>query len=181
MPYISMACRLLLFTVLALSAWSKIRNRTVLAELTASFSAIALVRLGGGRPAAFALVAAEAVAALALAMPWIPAAVAFGFAAVLLCALTGGVAVVLGRRLNVVCQCFGRSRTPLRPRHLVRNLGLLATAVLGLAATGSGMGHPAGLVVAGFVGALVAVLVISIDDIAELLLPFPTTTGQKGP
>lgn len=181
MPYISMACRLLLFTVLALSAWSKIRNRTVLAELTASFSAIALVRLGGGRPAAFALVAAEAVAALALAMPWIPAAVAFGFAAVLLCALTGGVAVVLGRRLNVVCQCFGRSRTPLRARHLVRNLGLLATAVLGLAATGSGMGHPAGLVVAGFVGALVAVLVISIDDIAELLLPFPTTTGQKGP
>ena len=173
--------RVFVAIVLALSAWSKIRNRTVLAELTESFSEVALVRLGGGRLAAFALVAAEAVAALALAMPWIPAAVAFGFVVVLFGALTGGVAVVLGRRLNVACQCFGRSRTPLRPRHLVRNFGLLATAVLGLAATGSGLGHPAGLVVAGFVGALVAVLVISIDDIAELLLPFPTTTGQKGP
>ena len=178
--YLAMGCRILLLVVFAVSAWSKARDRAALLELADSLVTMRLAPAAWRRPAAVALLVAEALTALLLALPWTGGSVAFGAALALLLALTGGVAVALHRRVPVGCRCFGGSSTPLAPRHLARNLALVAVAVAGLvSATVGGTGHPGGLVVAGAAGALLAVLVIVADDIAALFDTSPVI-DRKG-
>ncbi|MFC4049531.1 MauE/DoxX family redox-associated membrane protein [Actinomadura syzygii] len=75
--------------------------------------------------------------------------------------------VVAGGGPRVSCRCFGTRSAPLGARHLVRNGVLLAACLLGL--TASGPTPVAGAVVAAAAGALAAVLIVSLDDLAHLL------------
>jgi hypothetical protein len=99
---------------------------------------------------------------------------------VLLLALSAGIAVLLRRGATAECACFGRRSSPLGVRHLVRN-GLVAViAASGLAARTSRLApHGPGIAVAVAVGAIGAVLIVSWDDIADLLsTPPPASKGQ---
>lgn len=177
MSYLLTAFRVLLFVVFAASAWSKVRDRSALAELAGTLAAIRLIR--SGRAAAIALLIAEAVTAAMLALPWLPSVAAFGAATALLCALSAGVGVVLRQRSRVTCRCFGASRSPLGRWHLVRNLALLGVAAIGLFVNEGTGGHPGGLMIAGSAGALLGALVINAEEIVALFRPSPIV-NQKG-
>jgi Methylamine utilisation protein MauE len=91
-------------------------------------------------------------------------------AAALLGVLTGGIALALRRGSSAPCACFGASTRPLGGRHLVRNAILLLVAA-GALVTPAGPVVPAGALLGAAAGALVAVLLIRLDDLVELLAP----------
>ena len=130
---------------------------------------------------AVAVVAAEVTvllglsAAVAGVLDLVPAGpvVRFGglvVAAALLGVLTVGIALALRRGTSAPCACFGASTRPLGGRHLVRNtLLLLVTA--GALGTPAGPVAPAGVLLGVAAGALVAVLLVRLDDLVELFAP----------
>lgn len=122
------------------------------------------------RPAAGALVAAEAATAvLLLVVPVVGLVLATGLLAVF-CVVIG---TAMHRRLTVACRCFGSGDAPLGRWHLARNGLLVAVAVSGLVATTGRTApltaaHPAGAAIT-VAGALVAALVIMhLDELADL-------------
>jgi hypothetical protein len=74
----------------------------------------------------------------------------------------------VSRKSGAVCRCFGRARTTLSRRHVVRNAFLLAVAVSGLVALSvvDGAGDPAAVWLATVVG---AVLVVRRHNLADLV------------
>ncbi|MFC5661710.1 MauE/DoxX family redox-associated membrane protein [Kitasatospora misakiensis] len=129
------------------------------------------------RPLARLTVAAEVTAAVLLFLPGTPLGTAgLLLAALLLTALTLGVLrAVTGDGPPIACACFGRTGRPLGALHLARNAALLLAAVgalaLALAASGPGRAEGGGLVVAVAAGLVLAVVVIGLDDIADLFAP----------
>lgn len=131
--------------------------------------------LAGGE----ALVAACLVTATGLRAAGLPGAVAVATAAlasatVLTGALAAGVTVVIRSGIRATCACFGaRSGRQLGASHLVRNAGLLAALVAALIGNEFSYGRPApaAVGVAITAGALVALLMIGLDDIVSLFAP----------
>ena len=97
--------------------------------------------------------------------------------------------------LTSPCRCFGASAAPLRRLHAVRSgaLATLALVALGLlAGAGAGAGrltvaglltglHPGGAALAAVSAAVLALLTIYFDDIAELFAPAPMPAGRASP
>lgn len=136
-----------------------------------------------GMPAVI-VAALEAALVLLLALP-APAAVTCGLALALVLdgAFAVGVLAALRRGERTPCHCFGASEQPLGARHLVRDLVLAGVAALGLLARFSLAGgtHPAGWVLAGFAGALGALVLVLLDDLAGLFLPASLPGSLPGP
>ena len=161
--YLRAACATLIGLVFVASAVTKLRDFGGFAR---SLPALAPVAPGLVRPLASAVVAAEAVVPVLLAVPpW--ASYGFALAFGLLTAFTAAIVLALRRGRRARCRCFGASGAPVGPRHLVRNGTLLAVTALGWAAPPS-LAVPAGLAVAATAGLAGAVLVISFDDVADL-------------
>ncbi|MFJ3925249.1 MauE/DoxX family redox-associated membrane protein [Streptomyces sp. NPDC090022] len=167
----SRGCLLLVF---ALSVHGKVRSRRAFEEFTDSVRTLAPAFAGRARPAAALVVAAEAVAATALAVPG-SGALGLALGAVLLAAFTVVVAAALRAGTGAACRCFGRSSTPLSRVHLVRNAVLFAVAGYGLAATvlaGPGTGAPAAAVVPALgAGAVLGLPAAVLDDLVGLFRP----------
>ncbi|MFD6952356.1 hypothetical protein A6A08_09450 [Nocardiopsis sp. TSRI0078] len=160
----------LLATVFAVSAFGKLRDLRAFAE---SLEPLRLVPRRLLLPAAAGVLAAETAVVAAFggyAMGVEPAGrAAFGGALALLGVFTAVVVFSLRRRTSARCHCFGRPGAVYAPRHVVRNAGLGAAAVLGaLAAVPGSAPEPAGVLVAVLTGAVVGVLVTAMDDVAEL-------------
>ncbi|MGP3916693.1 MauE/DoxX family redox-associated membrane protein [Nonomuraea sp. 10N515B] len=170
MLYLMIACRALLAAVFAIALVGKVRGRTAFDEFTASIVTLGVLPRGMSVVAAYALVAAEAVAVLLLALPW---TVPLGFAAAVgtLAVLTGGILAALRGGRQAPCRCFGASATPLGRVHVVRNLVLAAVGGIGLAAwitAGTSAPNPAGVVLALVAAGVGALLVVRLDDLMEL-------------
>lgn len=193
MDHLTIGCACILALVFAVSAASKLRGRAAFDEfayatrtlLTASAQALrgAERRRPGERVVRFVALGvamAEAVAVPLVAVP-ATARVGFGLAAVLLTCFSVAIALTLRRGVSTACRCFGAASAPLSRRHLVRNALLLAVAVAGLVtADGSLDGvHPAGAAVAAVTGAVAAVLLIRIDDLADLFAPAASTPTRR--
>lgn len=134
MQYVEIAGRLLLLTVFGLALAGKISSRSGWNEFVESIRAMAVIDRARAPMAAVATVAAEAgVVVLAVIPVRRAGSAAFVLAAGLLGCLTVAVAKVVRRGAAVPCRCFGASQTPLGLPHVVRNLILVATALLGLA------------------------------------------------
>ncbi|MEV0386257.1 MauE/DoxX family redox-associated membrane protein [Nonomuraea sp. NPDC050643] len=118
--------------VLVLAVVSKLRAP---ADVEAAVGTLLRVaRHPTGRRLTRLLVAAElTVAALVIAPATAPAGLAL--AAALMWGFAAFVAVTVRGRRRVPCPCFGPSRTPLGPVHVVRNVLLGAVAAFGAAAT----------------------------------------------
>ncbi|NUS07452.1 MAG: hypothetical protein HOV97_33370 [Nonomuraea sp.] len=172
MQYVDVACRLLLLTVFALALAGKVTSRTAWREFTGSVRAMKVVGDDAAPPVAVATVAAEALVIVfaATPLPW-AGPVAYVLAAGLLACLTVAVVLVVRRGAAVPCRCFGASSTPMDLRHVVRNLILVAVALLGLAST---VAHqPADLALgalAGVCGAVAGLLMARWDDLVPLLV-----------
>jgi hypothetical protein len=160
----------------ALSAFGKARDLDAFVHSVRSFG---ILPAGRGRPAAWALLTAEvAVVVLQLAAP--TAAVAgLVLAAALLVAYIAALGVVVARRSEVRCNCFGSTARAVSGFDLVRNGLLLLVAITGVVAYSAGSaGAPmppvadAVLVVCASVAAVL--VLVSLDDIAAILRTPPT-------
>jgi hypothetical protein len=163
--YLAVAARAALVVVFAVSAGSKLRDRRHFGAFADSLRPIVAARLAGATAAAVAVTEA-ACAALLL----IPAGAGYGFllAAVVLAAFTAAAGWVTITRRQVPCRCFGIQARPIGPRHVARNSVLFLLALCGL---GAGPVPAAGAVVAATAGVIGALLLIRLDDLADLWHP----------
>lgn len=176
MVVVSLVGRVALVVILLCSGAGKL-TPAGFAAATGMFRSL----LGPGRRLALPAVLAAVLATAELAVAGllaVPATASLGAVAAvgLFAGLTGGVAVVLGRRLQVRCACFGTRVTRLRPVHLVRNGAMLAaaagTCVITVSDAGS-PGTPHELVLAAMLGAFLALILMRLDDLAAALSPSP--------
>jgi hypothetical protein len=110
------------------------------------------------------------------------AAAALATAIVLVAVLTGGIVLALRRGTRASCACFGAAERPLSRRHLVRN-GLLILIAAGGAVVVDHVppdaAEPPAVLLAGSVGAVVALVLIRLDDLVELFAPVGTTGKNR--
>ncbi|WP_344656916.1 MauE/DoxX family redox-associated membrane protein [Catenulispora subtropica] len=172
MRYVDVAGRLLLCTVFVFSTAGKVWGRTAWDEFVDSLRRMAVVGDDRVDLAARSAVAAEAaIVVLALIPSRIAAVAAYVLATGLLTVFTAAIAAVLRRRgAATSCRCFGASTTPLAPRHVARNITLIAACLAGLLGSqANGPLHLSLALVAGVFGATLGLLVTRLDDVAELL------------
>ncbi|MEW9555142.1 MauE/DoxX family redox-associated membrane protein [Nonomuraea sp. NPDC050783] len=179
MEYVTLAARCALGIVFLAAVVGKVRGRAAFEAFRRSVPAFvpafvqAFIRafIQAGRvPAALpvTVVAVEsATVVLLTAESTAPAGLVLAGAVLL--AFSSGIRYALRSGSRASCNCFSSSSAPLRRRHLVRNLGLIAVAGTGLAASFAGTpAHPAGAVLAVAAGGLIALLAIFTDDLTDL-------------
>ncbi|GHJ43351.1 hypothetical protein Cs7R123_06930 [Catellatospora sp. TT07R-123] len=173
MPYVEVACRLLLATVFAIALVGKVSSRSAWVAFELSLRDMDVVPESRRPAAARASAATEAVIIVCLLIPGrVAGAVGFLLAAGLLAVFAVAIAAVVRRKRAVACRCFGASATPLSGRHIARNVSLIAVAIAGAVATTATAELPLpAAVLAGVVGALVGMLVAALDDLVALLRP----------
>ncbi|MFF4831361.1 MauE/DoxX family redox-associated membrane protein [Streptomyces sp. NPDC001315] len=167
MFYTAVVCRAFLGFVFLASACGKLRGRAAFGEFADGLAALRVVPAGRVRPVAMVVAGAEAVVPVLLIVP-ASAAAGLTLAVLLLGAFTLAVGVVLWRGTVASCPCFGASRTAFGVRHVVRNVVLTVVGAVGLATVGGGSGRVAGVLLAALTGAVLASLIIRLDDIVAL-------------
>jgi uncharacterized membrane protein YphA (DoxX/SURF4 family) len=173
--YLPLGARVALGLVLAVSLISKVRGRVAVAAFATSLEGLRLVPERAATPVAVTVLGVEAVVCVLLALP---AGAGLIAATGLMALYTAVVGVVLRRGERAPCGCFGSADDqPLGWPQLGRNLFLATLGLIGLVTAGHGAGGytvaGAGLTVAA--AALVALLVIRLDDIVDLFA-LPTRT-----
>ncbi|MYS86156.1 MauE/DoxX family redox-associated membrane protein [Embleya scabrispora] len=185
MNHLTMGGRVLLGLVFLCSAAGKGRGgdafrafRESVGQLVPSLRRRArpLVGLTG---VAVATVVAEALVVVLLALPGTSSA-GFALAAALLTAFTAALAAALRRKLRATCRCFGGD-APIAPRHIVRNLLLLVVAGTALAVSGPGTGtsYSPSLLLAVGCGAVLALLTVKLDELADLFALSSTRREER--
>ncbi|MFI6794468.1 MauE/DoxX family redox-associated membrane protein [Streptosporangium canum] len=168
--YAAVACGALLVTVIGVSWVGKLRAQ---AAFAASIGALRMFPGRAWAPVAGLLTAAEGAVVLTLSASVFagPRAALAGFlgAAVLMTVFCLVVATVIRRDIRASCNCFGRAGARYSARHVVRNALLAAVALAGaVASQTAALRHPAGTALAVATGVVVALLVVVMDDVAEL-------------
>ncbi|MFF3440577.1 MauE/DoxX family redox-associated membrane protein [Streptosporangium sp. NPDC002721] len=178
MSYVILGCRLVLLGIFLTSLVGKVRSRQAFREFVTATATLLAVAPGPARRFAALAVAAEAAIVVLIG---VPATVPAGFA---LSAVTlGGFGYALVRALRqeraAPCRCFGPSATPVGRRHVIRNLVLIVAAATALGATAGGVPQAVeipGAVITGVAALVCVVLIVRLDDIAELFRP--TVAGR---
>ncbi|MFG1947413.1 MauE/DoxX family redox-associated membrane protein [Nonomuraea sp. NPDC048826] len=174
MGYVVVFGQLLVLGIFLVSLVGKVRSRQAYREFITATGRLLAVGPGRARWLGLLAVAAEAAIVVLVAVP-VTASVGFVLAVVTL----GGFGYALVRALRreekaAPCHCFGASETPVGRRHVIRNLVLIvaALAALGAAFTGTpgGVEIP-GVVIAAAAAAMCVLVVVRLDDIAELFRP----------
>jgi len=181
MRYVGFGLNGLLVLVLTVSAGAKVRSRQAQWEfasvlrgwgwLPPRWTAAAAALLSGGEVVLASLLWWVAVRSTVGVLSSVTALIAAGGATLLFLAFAAAVAVKLGRRRAVSCACFSTRATPLRLRHLVRNLALVLAGTVWILVLWRHPGvptRPGGLLLAASTGCLAAVVLIRIDDVVEL-------------
>jgi len=166
---VSLACRVLLGTVCAISVLSKVRSRAAWRSYCSWLTGMPLGPLRrNGAPAALAV--AELAVVVLVVSPFAAAGLAAGSALCL--ALTFGLSVAVRRGSWQPCHCFGSSSEPLGRQHVARNALLLLSALTGLLGAIAAGGRSPGAAEAGLAaigGLAAAILIIFFGDIAAVL------------
>ncbi|TWD82533.1 methylamine utilization protein MauE [Kribbella amoyensis] len=171
MAYVGFTCGLVLLIIMLASCLSKLWAGSF-ADFAASVAAVRLVPRESVRGVAIAVVIAEGLAVVLLAVGPLRT-LGLAYTAVLLVGFTVVQVVVLRRGERVACRCFGASSAPISRAHVVRNLLMLAVGGIGLLAPESATGDPAGIPLAALVAVVVALLLIRFDDLVSLVAPRP--------
>lgn len=173
MPYVEVACRLLIATVFAIALVGKVSSAAAWKAFEDSLREMDVVPAGRVAVAARGSVATEFAIVACLLIPATAAGIAgFVLAAGLLAVFTWAITTVVRRKQAVACRCFGVSPTPLSGRHIVRNVSLIAAALLGaVATTETAAAQLPAAILAGVTGAVIGMLVAALDDLAALLRP----------
>jgi len=165
---VTVACITVLVVVFAWSSASKLTA----AGFGALRSMLAQLRLRRvATPVGVAIVGTEiSVVVLLLYPPTV--AIGAMMATVVMVILAAGVASLLRRGLAVRCACFGRNMVVLNPWHLARNIVLLMVSMAVLMATWTTAAVSvslADLAVAVVIGAVLALILVRIEDVAYLV------------
>ncbi|WFF00125.1 MauE/DoxX family redox-associated membrane protein [Micromonospora sp. WMMD964] len=182
MVYLAIGVQCLLGTVFVVSSWAKLVGRNSFREFVTSVDDLGLLPIRWVRPVACLVVGGElGVCGLLLVRA---VDVAYLLAVFLLIAFATAIALTRRRGVSATCRCFGASTAPFGPRHIVRN-GVLAAAAL-VAAFGpqtTARAGAGGTAVAMLAGLLVGVVVVTLDDILDVLRPSPVrpwpSTGTR--
>ena len=179
MSSVSFGCQCVLVLVFAVSAVSKIRNRTSFRAFRAATAALLPRNVAAAAaPAATAVVATEAASVVALVIPG-TSRVGLLLSIGLFAAFTAAIAAALHRGTTVACRCFGASATPLGVRHLVRNGVLIAIAGVALLTGEQRSSDPAELATAAGTATVVALLLINLDALVDLFAGAPESAHRR--
>lgn len=161
-------CRILIALVFALSLVGKIRNVGAFQESIADFE---LLPAQASRAAAWIFLVGEALVVVLLLIGGVALAAGFGLAILLLAVFSTALLLILRRKRQVVCNCFGRADQQITAYDVVRNGLLIAGCLAGLFALQSAGGgvSAAELIVVGLMAAAGSALVTNLADIAETL------------
>jgi hypothetical protein len=167
MGYLSVAAGVLLTTIFGVSAIAKSRN---MGEFTDSLYHLA--PNGFVRWVAFLILATEVATLVALGTALVHSRmliVGLVLSVFLLTGLSLGICLALVRRSKASCSCFGPNGGRLSIRHVIRNLFLVAVAVMGTFGRDQLLElEPAGIAATVLCAVVVALLVISMDDFIEV-------------
>jgi hypothetical protein len=163
MDVVVVACRAGLATVFFVAFVSKVHSRAVREAFVASLHTWRLLPSRYVGPVAAATVTAEAVVVALLVTPVTTTArVGFGLAAGLFGVFTVAVVTALRRGATQPCRCFGVTAAPLGRRHVVRNLVLVAAALVGFVGGPGGSGAAVALGLG--TGVVAAMLIVMLDE-----------------
>jgi hypothetical protein len=170
--YATFSCRTLLAVVFCVAAITKMRRKSDLVQFRATIAAFG-IGFRWTSTAAGAVIAGELTAASLILID----ATALGglaLAAGLLAIFTVMIRLTARRGVAMSCRCFGASDQPLGVRHVVRNTILLSITAVGVAGTlitpsGADRLDVAALILSGFVGVVLAALVVAYDDLVALM------------
>ncbi|WP_217250716.1 MauE/DoxX family redox-associated membrane protein [Streptomyces sp. AC602_WCS936] len=173
MNYVIVSSQVLLGLVFLCSIAGKVGSADAYRAFRLSVAHLAPPLRRSTKTVAPLVIAAEAAVPVALV---VPTSVTAGFAAAALLLVGFAVALtgVLRRGETAACHCFGGSE-PVAARHVVRNVLLAGVALAGAVGRpvtrGAETGSSAGLLLAVGVGVLLALLTVSLDDLAHLFGP----------
>lgn len=166
--YTALASRLLIGTVFAASAFSKLRSRQAFRAFAAWLDGLPLPA-GPGRRAAGPLIAAiEVVIVVMVALPW-TARAGLLLSCAVLAIFTAGTFWAVRAGGHAPCRCFGTSGAPLGVRHGLRDALLCAAAAAGAAGARAAPARPAGIAISLGCAIVIALLVLFQDDIVAVL------------
>lgn len=167
---VSLACRVMLGAVFAVSVITKVWNKDAWQSYRSWLSGLPLGLLQVPGAATAIALAEFAVVMLVVFTP--VAAAGLAVALILCLALTIGLSVAVRRGSSAPCHCFGVSSDPLGRQHVVRNALLAACALAGVLTASAGGTQATAAVQTGLpvIGGLAAaVLIIFFGDIAALV------------
>jgi len=181
MAYVALAARCLIGLVFAVSAASKLRSGAAFRDFASWLAGLPVLTIRGRRAAAPVIVAAEVAVVVLAALPWTVRA-GLVLAAIMLALFAAGVVHAVCRGASAPCQCFGTGTAPLGYRHAVRNVLLCGAAVAGAAGAAPGpVPAGAGVALSLVAAAVVAALVLALDDIAAIVGGSADLPGTPGP
>ncbi|WP_165958786.1 MauE/DoxX family redox-associated membrane protein [Actinomadura sp. KC345] len=182
MAHYLLFCRVVLAGIFVVSLISKTRGRNAYREFVDATRALLEVPSRRARPLAGAAVAAEAGTVVLLTVPGM-SPTGFAVAAGLLSCFTVALVRAVRRGTGASCGCFGATAAPAAPRHVIRNLLLIALAC-GALATLLLETRPAPGMAGGALTALVAVtltaLILRLDDLVDLFRKPPVLEAAAG-
>lgn len=165
-----LSCQLIVAGIFALAVIGKLRDFDAFVGSVAEFR---LVPRPLERPAARAVVSAEASVAVLVAIP-ATAIVGLSLAAASFLVFGIAVASVLRRGVPARCRCFGGKGIDLRGAHIARNVVLAAFAGIGAIVLAVAPDTPLTLATSApsaFLAVAVVAVVAMFDDLVEILAP----------
>jgi hypothetical protein len=173
MQYLAIGCRAAVGLVFLLALAGKLAGAGAFAEFARSVREMRAAPPALVPVVARATVLAEGLTVLLLAIGLrITILLGLGLAVLLTAAFSHAVLRTVRSGNRTPCRCFGRSSSPLGPRHLVRNGLLLGVAVAGLVASAAGgSAGLAGALVAVLAGLFLGLVIAAFDDLAQLVAP----------
>lgn len=178
LSYVTVTCQAATTVTFAVAAGSKTLRPGAFTEFRLALPRMLPMpaRLAG--MVTWLVVVAEAVTAVVVAVP-ATALSGFLLATIMMVVFTISIIVMIRRRSTEPCHCFGVSTRPPGLLDVVRNVVLAAIALTGLIGTATSPGSSAlawgALVLTIGVGAVVALLLLSLAEIAEILAPVPAS------
>lgn len=168
MSYLILGCRGVLAGVFLVSLVGKLWGYP---EFVTATGTLLAVPARHARLLAPVTVVVELLAVVALAVPGL-VRLGFVLAAVLLGCFSAALVAAIRRGSRASCRCFGASRAPVGGHQVVRNLALVAVAVVGFVADVVivDRGYElAGVAVVGVASAVCVLVVARLDDLVALL------------
>jgi methylamine utilization protein MauE len=179
MSAVSFGCQCVLILVFAVSATSKIRDRTSLrAFRVATTTLLPRGAVRAAAPVAAAVIVTEIACVVTLALPG-TVRIGLLLSIGLLAAFTLAIGTALRRGTAVPCRCFGASAAPLGVRHLVRNGILITIAGAAVLTDGQRSGALTELATATGAAAVVALLLINLDAVVDLFAAAPASAPRR--
>jgi hypothetical protein len=165
--YVVLACRCAVAVVFAVAVVGKSRRSAAFRAFRGSVREMVPELPATATGAAIIVSEASVVALLAVGRT-VP--IGFMWAGTVLLTFSAGIGRALRAGSRTPCGCFGATAAPLSARHLVRNGGILAIAVLGLTLGFFAHGplRLAGIVLGLATAAVLALMVIFFEDLADL-------------